>query len=139
MFQQELMHLHIAESLLREYEGKVWQQVIPDAEFPAPLKLESNIDYVRNVLGSTVNFTAMREGYVNLEDGRKHETFEDYQQQVNVPEKNVMSHAVIEDYIRKNGMDYRFETAPNPVEALRDRRRDDTQTGRNPEGVLARV
>ena len=139
MFQQELMHLHIAESLLKEYEGKVWQQVIPDAEFPAPLKLESNIDYVRNVLGSTVNFTALREGYVNLEDGKKHETFEDYQQQVNVPENNVMSHAVIEDYIRKNGMDYRFETAPNPVEALRDRKNDNTQVGRNPERVLAKV
>ena len=61
MFEQELMHLHIAEGLMREYDGKQWQQVIPDGEFPAPLRLESNIDYVRGVLGGTVNRTSWRE------------------------------------------------------------------------------
>ena len=36
-FEQELKHLHIALELLRQYEKKDWQEVIPDAEFPAPL------------------------------------------------------------------------------------------------------
>ena len=58
MFEQELKHLHIALELLRQYEKKDWQEVIQDAEFPAPLVLESNIEYVRCVLGSTVNDTA---------------------------------------------------------------------------------
>lgn len=46
MFEQELKHLHIALELLRQYEKKDWQEVIPDAEFPAPLVLESNIEYL---------------------------------------------------------------------------------------------
>ena len=129
MFEQELMHLHIAEGLMRECEGKHWQQVIPDGEFPAPLRLESNIDYVRSVLGGTVNHTALRENYVDLRQ-EKPDTFVDYQDQVNVPVENVMSHAVIEEYIRQNGQDYRFETAPNPVPELRDRSADNTQVGR---------
>ena len=66
MFEQELKHLHIALELLRQYEKKDWQEVIPDAEFPAPLVLESNIEYVRCVLGSTVNDTACRERYVDV-------------------------------------------------------------------------
>lgn len=57
LFEQELMHLNIAQGLLREYEGKEWNEVLPDAEFPAPLRLESNIEYVRGVLGSTANNT----------------------------------------------------------------------------------
>ena len=129
MFEQELMHLHIAEGLMRECEGKHWQQVIPDGEFPAPLRLESNIDYVRGVLGGTVNHTALRENYVDLRQ-EKPDTFVDYQDQVNVPVENVMSHAVIEEYIRQNGKDYRLETAPNPVPELRDRSADNTQVGR---------
>ena len=139
MFEQELMHLHIAENLLKEYEGKTWQQVIPDGEFPAPLRLESNIDYVRAVLGGTVNLTAQRENYVDVRNLPRHDTFADYQNQVNVPLKNVMSHDVIEAYIRRNGQDYRFETAPNPVPELRDRTKDNTQAGRLPERVLERV
>ena len=132
MFEQERMHLHIAEGLLREYEGRQWQQVLPEGEFPAPLRLESNIDYVRGVLGDSVNQTAEREHYVDL-NREKPETFADYQGQVNVPVEDVASHAVIEAYIRKNGRDYRFETAPNPVPELRDRSADNTRVGRQPQ------
>lgn len=130
MFEQELMHLHIAESLLKNYEGKQWQQVIPNAEFPAPLRLESNIDYVRCVLGGTVNLTAMREDYVDNCQVPEHGTFVDYQHQVNQPLENVMSHVVMENYIRQNGEDYRFEVAPSPVPELRNRREDNTCLGR---------
>ena len=139
MFEKELMHLHIAEGLLREYEGKEWQHVIPNAEFPEPLKLESNIEYVRQILGSTVNNTACRENYVDVSCLPEGGTFADYQQQVNVPLENVMSHAVIEQYIAQKGQDYRFETAPHPVPELRDRTVDNTQVGRMPQKVLERV
>ena len=132
MFEQERMHLHIAEGLLREYEGRQWQQVLPEGKFPAPLRLESNIDYVRGVLGDSVNQTAEREHYVDL-NREKPETFADYQGQVNVPVEDVASHAVIEAYIRKSGRDYRFETAPNPVPELRDRSADNTRVGRQPQ------
>ena len=139
MFEQELMHLHIAQNLLKECEGKEWRQVIPDGEFPEPLRLESNIPYVRDILGKTVCNTALREDYVPVDSLPQHGTFADYQSQVNVPVEDVTSHRVIEEYIRQCGEDYRFETAPNPVPALRDRRKDDTQVGRLPERVLERV
>lgn len=131
MFEQELKHLHIALELLRQYEKKDWQEVIPDAEFPAPLVLESNIEYVRCVLGSTVNDTACRERYVDVRTNAP-ETFIRYQRMVNDPVRNVMSHTFIEDYIRKNGEDYRFEVAPNPVPELRDRTKDNICVGRQP-------
>ncbi|MBQ8407149.1 MAG: hypothetical protein IJY38_04440, partial [Clostridia bacterium] len=53
----EIAHLHKAAELLKKYEKKEWQEVIPDGKFPAPLSLHENIDYVRRILGSTVQFT----------------------------------------------------------------------------------
>ena len=129
LFEQELMHLNIAQGLLREYEGKEWNEVLPDAEFPAPLRLESNIEYVRGVLGSTANNTADREDYVDVRRVTP-ETFAQYQRQVNQPVENVVSHSFIQAYIRKNGTDYRFETAPNPVAELKDRKADNVSVGR---------
>lgn len=64
--------------------------------------LESNIEYVRCVLGSTVNDTACRERYVDVRTNAP-ETFIRYQRLVNDPVRNVMSHTFIEDYIRKTG------------------------------------
>jgi hypothetical protein len=49
---------------------------------------------------------------------------------VNVDLNDVESHAIIERVIQRNGEDYRFETAPTPVPALRDRRTDNTDVGR---------
>jgi carbamoyl-phosphate synthase large subunit len=66
--------------------------------------------------------------------------FHAYQQVVNRDVNAVPSHAVIERYIQENGQDYRFETAPHPIEALRDRRKDNTSVGRErvPEPVGVR-
>ena len=58
---------------------------------------------------------------------------------MNEPIENVTSHSVIEAYIRQKGQDYRYETAPNPIPELRDRKKDDVQLGRLPEQVLQRV
>ena len=136
LMEQELMHLHVAEKLLKEYEGKEWQQVIPDGNFPAPLKLESNIGYVRDVLANTVSNTSLRENYVDVCDLPPHSDFSEYQKRVNDKVENVVSHMVIEEYIQRNGKDYRFETAPNPIPELRDRTRDNTQVGRVPQKAL---
>ncbi len=132
LFAQELMHLHIARELLRQYEGKEYAAVLPDAEFPAPLRLESNVEYVRGVLGGTAHNTAVREDYADVRQLVSLDTFADYQHQVNEPLENVVSHTFIQKYIRARGQDYRFETAPNPVEALRDRTRDNVCVGRAP-------
>ena len=133
LFQQELLHLQLAQRLLEKGEGKQWQQVIPQADFPDPLRLESNIGYVRGVLESTVYNTAAREDYADTRELEALDTFAEYQAQVNDPRKNVVSHSVIRQYIADNGQDYRFETAPHPVEALRCRTRDNIKIGLLPQ------
>ena len=130
MFEQELMHLHVVEDLLKQYEGKEWREVIPDPTFPAPLCLESNIPYVREVIANTVNHTACKEKYVDVECLPPESDFAAYQQQVNSNLKNVVSHTVIEQYICDHGQDYRYETATHPIIELRDRQHDNTSIGR---------
>ena len=130
LLEQEIVHLHIAAELLKKYEGKEWQQVIPDGRFPAPLCLESNIPYVRGVLKNTVNNTSLREGYTDVCCLPCNADFFIYQNIVNKDVSAVMSHRVIEDHIVKFKMDYRFETAENPICELRDRTCDNTQVGR---------
>ena len=133
MFEQELCHLNIATELLRRYENKDWQQVIKGSgEFPEPILLTSNIDYVRSVLDATVNLTSCRENYADVGCLDHGADFFEYQQRVNEPVQNVMSHKAIEEYIRLNGRDYRFQTDEHPVEELRDRRHDNTAVGRTP-------
>ena len=130
LLEQELLHLDLARRLLRDYEGKEWQQVIPEGEFPAPLRLESNIDYVRRILGGTVTQTAVLEGYREAAELPPDSTFAAYQKLVNEPVENVMSHTFTQEYMDRNGRDYRFETAPHPVEALRCRTKDNICVGR---------
>ena len=129
LFEQELLHLDIAQNLLRSREGKQWQQVIPDGEFPPPLRLESNIDYIRGILGQTAYNTAVREDYQDARTLGPDSSFAAYQRAVNRPLGHVVSHAFMQEYMDKNGRDYRFETAPHPIEPLRTRTRDNTQVG----------
>ena len=136
LYEMELSHLHAAAEMLLKYEGKDARHVVGgDGTFPAPLLLTSNIPYVRKVLDASVNVTADGEGYRCVSDLPKGADFFRYQERVNHDLCEVHSHTIIEDYIREHGMDYRFETAPNPIEALRDRTRDNTDVGRCPAAV----
>ena len=132
MLQIELSHLHEAARLLEKYEGKTYQQVVGKGTFPAPLKLESNIDHVRAVLAGTVQFTADREGYTPVEQMPVNADFFRYQAVVNADEKQVASHTVIDRYIGLYGEDYRWQQAENPIPALRDVHIDNTSVGRLP-------
>ena len=135
LFEQEKVHLALASHLLEKMENKDAASVIGAKEFPAPLTLTSNIGYVRDVLKGTVQHTAVRESYAHVDDLRPNSDFFRYQRIVNNDTCNVASHKVIEMYIDKNGKDYRFETAPNPIPALRDRNDDNTSVGRVPGSV----
>ena len=55
-----------------------------------------------------------------------------YQNIVNNNVRTVPSHVVIDKYINCHSCDYRFEVAPNPVEALRNRKCDNVCVGREP-------
>ncbi len=126
----EIGHLHKAAELLKKYENKEWNQVIPDGNFPAPLCLHENIDYVRDVLKNTVQFTACREEYERVEALNDSADFFKFQKIV-VPAPDIVpSHNVICSHINKTGCDYRFQVAENPVPELRCRTCDNTSVGR---------
>ena len=130
LFEQELAHLHKAAELLYKEEHKDYQQVVGEGDFPAPLKLCSNIPYVRSILQGTVDMTACRESYARVGALEPETDFFRYQKHVNHDVDNVSSHKVIAQHIQRFGEDYRFETAPNPISALRDRQQDNVDVGR---------
>ena len=130
LFEEEVSHLHFAAQLLREFEGTDWQQVIPGGEFPQLVALGSNVEYVRKVLASQAELTAMREEYVPVGQLPENSDFFRYQALVNSDVNAVPSHQTIESYIRRYGTDYRFETQLNPIEALQNRKSDNTKVGR---------
>ena len=128
----EISHLHKAADLLKKYEKKEWQEVIKDGEFPAPISLHENIDYVRKILGETVQFTSVREKYEKVNALPKDADFFRFQQITNPTTQIVPSHCIIEGFIRLHGADYRYQVAPSPVPELRNRRQDNTSVGREP-------
>jgi len=130
--QMEIAHLHKANELLQKYENKNWQQVIPDGNFPAPISLHENIEYVRNILDTTVQYTGNLEEYINVNKLGPNANFFQFQNIMNPTPIIVPSHTVIESHIDCFGEDYRFEVAPNPVEELRNRNKDNTSVGRVP-------
>lgn len=135
LYEQETAHLHLAARLLEKAEGKSYQQVVGNGDFPQLLTLCSNIDYVRGVLASSINQTASRESYAFIDDLKPDVDFFQYQNHVNADVCAVASHVVIEDHIRKMGQDYRWESAVNPICALRDRTCDNVDVGRVPGSV----
>ena len=139
LLEQEIAHLHKAAEMLERLEGKHFSQVVGSGEFPEPLLLCSQIDYVRGVLTSSVENTAVREGYANVGQLPPDSDFFEYQRRVNPSESIVPSHIVIERTIARDGRDYRFETAPHPIPELRGRQQDNTAVGRQPAYDYARL
>jgi len=128
----EIAHLHKAAELLEKYENKKWDEVIRDGDFPAPISLHQNIDYVRKILGDTVQFTNVREGYEKIKELPEDADFFRFQKIINPNVNTVPSHNVIDGFIKRRGMDYRYQVAPSPVPELRNRREDNTSVGRKP-------
>lgn len=131
-FEYEITHLHKACDLLKKYEGKEWQQVIPNGEFPHLLCLGPNIEYVRDVLKNTASYTGVRENYAPVCELPNDFDFFTYQKIINHDVCKVPSHLIIDNYICKKGMDYRFEVAPNPLCELQNRLCDNVCIGREP-------
>ena len=128
----EIGHLHKAAELLKKYEKKEWQQVISDGEFPAPISLHENVEYVRTVLKNTVQFTGDREDYTQIKDLPENADFFTFQSKINGTGRNTPSHNVIKEYIAKNGKDYRYQVEVSPISALNDRKKDNISVGIKP-------
>ena len=133
-FEQELSHLHYAADLLKKYEKKEWQQIIPDAEFPPLLSFNDNCEknkhYIRNVLKNTVSNTSVLEEYANINNVPDDYQYFKYNKAVNKNPSAVASHKVIDCYINEFGEDYRFTVSDHPVKTLRNRKEDNVDLGR---------
>lgn len=129
-FNQEVAHLHNAAALLQKYEKKEWQQCIPNGTFPELLKLHENKQYVRDVLGRTIQNTSKLDDYVDIKNVPADDVFYTFQKQLNTPVECVPTHKIIDEYQKKNGMDYRYEEKESPVEDLRNRKEDNITLGR---------
>lgn len=131
LYLEECGHLRRVAELLMKYEGKPWQAVFPQGgDFPEPLRFEGNIDYVREVLAKTINYTRSKEDYVPLKTLNDNANYFKYQK-VNVGKaEKLPSHKVIEQHIKKFGTDYRCETKKNPVPELRNRKCDNVDVAR---------
>lgn len=131
----EIVHLHKAAELLQKYEKKEWEEVIKCGDFPAPIVLHENVEYVRKILGETVQYTTMGKKYVKIKDLPKDADFFRFQEITNPTTQIVPSHCVIDGFIRRRGMDYRYQIAPNPIPELRNRKKDNTCVGRKPDAA----
>ena len=130
----EISHLHKAAELLKKYEKKDWQKVIPVGKFPKPIAFtgcsEPNKEYIRGVLKNTENTAAILEDFTHVSALPADYEFFRYNERVNGSTASVASHRVISDYIAEFGEDYRFEESPHPIARLRNRTRDNTTVGR---------
>ena len=132
LLEQEISHLHTAVKNLKKYEKKEWQEVIPDGKFPELITLKSNINYIRNIIKDTIENTANREGYININDLPENADFFIYQHKVIKNPNDIASHKVIEEHIDRFGEDYRVQVKELPVEELRSRKEDNVNIGRIP-------
>lgn len=130
LYQEEVAHLHYAAELLKKYERKDPEVVIPDGAFPELLTFQPNIEYVRKILANTVENTAKLEDYVNVCDLDKDADFFIYNNTVNNGKGVDPVHEFMTTYIKQKGQDYRWETAENPIECLRCRTCDNADLGR---------
>jgi hypothetical protein len=128
--QQEIAHLHKAAALLKQYENKDWQQVIPGGAFPKLLQFHDTRDYVRQILGQQILLTANREQYAPVDQLPQNHEFFYYQGKVNHDVNAVASHAVVAQHQQKYNVDYRAEAQTNPVQELTDRTTDNTAIAR---------
>lgn len=129
---QEISHLHKAKELLQKYEKKDWQQVIMQGNFPSILKLNENIEYVRNIIATTTGNTQRLEDIVPLKELNDCAPFFYYQSIVNNNVPCVASHSVIKKHIEIKGYDYRYEIKEHPIRELRNRQCDNTSIARIP-------
>ena len=130
-FNMELSHLQKAVELLKKHENGDYKKVIgTDGEFPEPLKLGTNKEYVREILERTVTLTGNRQDYIDVYSLPTDADFFNYQKIVIPTENDIPSHLVIEKAISKLGKDYRYEDKKNPVKELQDRKSDNTTIGR---------
>lgn len=122
--------MHEAADLLRTYEGKVWQQVLPEGgEFPELLKFRPQKEYVREILKS-VRLTAVEEGWEELEKVPDSFRFFSYNARINGNVETHGTHVCVDKLIKERGEDFRIQNKEHPVKALQNREEDNINLAR---------
>jgi hypothetical protein len=117
----ELGHIQGDLELMRRYENRDGTEMFP-AEFPQLTIMQSNKDYVRQVLRDQVFLTAQGTEFVPMSELSRDARYFWYQNRVNDGQGFVPSQSVIEAHVSSTGSDYRFESeGPHPVEEFRMR------------------
>jgi len=120
---EEIEHLKIATELMKKYERKDAADMLP-GEFPELTVFQPNVDYVRDILASQVDYTSHEMEFMPLEQVSDKSRYQMYQKTVNDSMGHIPSQKVIEENIRVHGQDYRVEEkGPNPVKRLQARER----------------
>lgn len=130
LFEQELSHLHTTLALVRKHENKDWYDVIPGGDFPELISFSPQKEYIRKILGETVNNTSYFEDYVSVSKLSDSANFFSYQKKAVKDVNSMPSHIVIEGHINNFKEDYRVQDKEHPVKALRDRKVDNVNLGR---------
>ncbi len=129
-FEEDVAHLHEAADLLRTYEGKVWQQCLPEGgDFPELLKFRSQKDYIREILKS-VRLTGVEEGWEELDKVPDGFRYFGYNARTNGNLNCVGTHLVIDKTIAGIGKDWRLQDKDHPIRALSDRKKDNVDIAR---------
>jgi len=114
----ELEHLRLACDTLKEVEGRDASEFLPAQGMPDPLTFEQNKQYVRDVLATTVDWTAFDARFMPIDDLPKDHRFFAYQHAVN--QGGVPTEEVIDQHRTAFGAEYRRAAAPHPIESLRE-------------------
>ncbi len=130
LMEQEIAHLHFAKKMLEKHEKISYEDIFGDGAFPEPVKLHENIEYVRNIIKSTVDNTKLKEGYCLVKNLPDDADFFKYQDKVVKDTKKASSHLVIKNLIDKKGEDYRFQKREHPLKELKDRTVDNVTLAR---------
>ena len=128
-FYMEVAHLKKATELLKKYENKSVDHVLPTPEFPKLLSFKGNKAYVREIL-KTVGYTSVKENYILAKELPEDARFFKHLNNINGDDKNVASHMVVEKYIKRFGKDYRYEDKAHPIKPLQVRDNDNTTQGK---------
>ena len=128
-YYMECAHLKKACECLEKFSDITCKDVLPKPEFPQLLVFGENQEYIRKVI-LTADTTSVLEEYININKLDDDHRFFHHNKNFIGNEEDTPSHQVIEKHIKKFNKDYRFETSPNPLEELQNRKSDNVCVGR---------
>lgn len=115
----EIEHLKVACELMKKYEKKDPLALLPES-MPQIFKFQSNIDYIREILGTQIELTAYGTDYIPVDELPKDNRYVRFQSQVNA--MGSPSEAIVDTFIKKTGNDYRNEiSGPHPWSPYRQK------------------